>query len=59
MMTKAKAHTRIKELDKQISVQTDALVKATETTVHIHTYLLQKCTDEWCELVNKYGLPVD
>ena len=56
---KAKAHARINFLDKQIAIQQDALMKASGETMCIHSYLLQKCTDEWCKLVDKYGLPLE
>ena len=50
-MTRAKAYARIEFLDKQINIQMDALGKSTGASMYAHAYLLQRCTDEWFELV--------
>ena len=58
-MTRTKAYARIDFLDKQISMLMDSLGKSTGANMYAYAYLLQKCTDEWCELVEKYGLPME
>lgn len=40
--------TRMDWLEKQIKIQEDALVRASESNARIHAYLLEKLTNEWC-----------
>lgn len=48
-----KPTTRMDWLEKQIKVQEDALIHASESTAPIHAYLLEKLTKEWCHRTNK------
>ena len=50
-----KVKERIKFLEKQIEVQQDALTWCNPDQIAIHSYLLEKVTNEWCELTRKYG----
>lgn len=45
---------KIMDLEVKIKVQEDALMKCSGwNAITTHSYLLQKLTDEWCELTKK------
>ena len=45
---------RLRWLDKQIAIQEEALVNARSTeTARVHSYLLEKVTKEWCDLMER------
>ena len=48
-----KQQERYKWLEKQIEVQTDALINCSREMMSTHAYLLQKLTDELCDLIGK------
>lgn len=53
-MARMSKKDRIAWLEKQIDIQNEALVRAkTMNDANIHSYLLQRLTNEWCKLIGK------
>ncbi len=45
---------RLRFLDRQIKIQEEAIVSARSIkTARVHSYLLEKVTKEWCDLMEK------
>lgn len=56
MSNKQKKLKRLEWLEKQIEIQQNALVNCYDVYMsRVHAYLLQKVTDEWCELMKEVG----
>jgi hypothetical protein len=47
---------RIEWLERQIKIQEEALIHCSREMMATHAYLLERLTNEWCELVKKGGL---
>lgn len=50
-----KVKARFEFLEQQIQIQENALIKCCAEEAIIHGYLLQKVTNEWCEILKTYG----
>lgn len=47
--------SRLEWLEEQIKIQEDALVTC-PNEAQIHAYLLERLTNEWCELISKQSM---
>ena len=50
-----KVKARFKFLEQQIRIQENALTWCNPNQIEIHSYLLKKVTNEWCDLFHTYG----